>query len=51
MRSGCSNTKTKNKGNKQRTKAYMAREDKLLCDAWMDIVQVPIYGAELKGGT
>ena len=33
----------------QRKEAYTALEDKMLCDAWMDISQDPICGAEQKG--
>ena len=34
-----------------RTETYMEDEDKLLCEAWMEIGQDPQMGAEQKGST
>ena len=34
----------------QRTQGYTTKEDCLICDAWMDISQDPVTGAEQKGG-
>ncbi|XP_010238926.1 glutathione S-transferase T3 [Brachypodium distachyon] len=37
------------KGKSKRTQAYAECEDKLLCEAWLEIGQDPIWGAEQKG--
>ncbi|XBJ08037.1 hypothetical protein VPH35_013445 [Triticum aestivum] len=41
----------KPKRKSKRTKAYMAVEDKLLCECWRDIGQDPTVGAEQKAST
>ncbi|KAF7032140.1 hypothetical protein CFC21_043349 [Triticum aestivum] len=41
----------KPKRKSKRTKAYMAVEDKLLCECWRDIGQDPKTGAEQKHST
>ncbi|KAF7029172.1 hypothetical protein CFC21_040984 [Triticum aestivum] len=44
-------TGAKPKCKSKRTKAYMAAEDKLICECWRDIGQDPKVGVEQKAST
>jgi hypothetical protein len=34
---------------RKRTRSYTEDEDKLICEAWLKILEDPIHGAEQKG--
>jgi hypothetical protein len=41
---------TQRQRHSHRTGAYTNKDDRMLCEAWLDIGQNPICGAEKKGG-